>query len=636
MAFGIEADKSDKDVDYQIDDENFLRDFVAFSRDNQVLNEEQASVVEMAIATGMLNDYSFFTSIIVTGGSAGGKSHMLDEVNFESLVYANDVHEHVYELTGGSDKAGIDDEEIDESRVAYFHELQKIPDEMLEFIKTVSEDGKFLYGRNIPDAEAEGNRSTAHIEREPLPVVFSFADENEAAAGKDQELRTRTVEVKVDENPEKNAGVHDMKWGGENITLPESEHDYIHSGEEAQDRDHAVKAHLRDMPTDVDAVIPYGNGKFEGDDWQAAAVVRPMFNFARSESTRASANLAGLTMGSALLNYHARDAACESCGTRYGPDEAQGHDYECPDCDDADLHIIVTETDVGNVIACRETLLATTHGLTEKKFAVLDAIRERGGQANPSGTAVQATKQDIIAEIQENDDIATLTKSEINDILEELDEHLIINIKDNPEDRRENLYVYDGAAAFDAPDIYAEYDRFADVEDPIRDQPIEQTIDEQLESLNAKMDSSSLSADDGVASSAESGDSGSLSDFGGDDDVSLSDDAEAVADRLSDVLDGTVIPQSVVDDNGLKTQHMVGDSPVVYENRDGERYVRPEREPSGADRVDGFMSPDGHFDDESDFNAVEERVTSAIEELRETGVFEMSPTDDGVAVDISR
>lgn len=623
MGFGVTADKSEKDVDYDIHDENFLKDFVAFSRDNQVLNEEQALVVAMAIATGMMDDYAYYTSVIVTGGASGGKSHMLNEVNFAALEYADDVHDHVYELTGGSDKAAIDDEDIDYSRVAYFHELQKIPDEMLEFIKTVAEDGQFRYGRNIPDPDSDSGRTTAHVERDPLPVVFSFADENQAAAGKDQELRSRTVEVKVDESEAKNRGVHDSKWGGEQITLPESEHEYMR---DEPDRAHAVKAHLRDMPVGVDVVIPYGNGKFDGDDWCAAGVVRPMFNFARSASTRASANLAGLTMGSAMLNYHARDSVCEQCGARFGPDESQHNDYHCPDCDDADLHIIANETDVGNLIACRQTLLATTHGLTEKKFAVLDAIRERGGQANRSGTAVQATKQDIIDEIQENDDIATLTKSEIDTILEELDENLIINIKDNPEDRRENLYVYDGSEVFHEPNIYDEYDRFETVEDPIREQPIERTVEEQLEELNAKMDMSAGTDYDGDTDD----ESGTLSDFGEDEDVSLSDDAEAVRDRVSDVLDGYTVPNDVVEDNTLKLAHMVGDAPVEYD--DG--YVRPEREPKGRDRVDGFMQPEGPFEDAEDFGEVEDRVNDAIEELRSKGVMNMERSEDGLAVTV--
>lgn len=624
MPFGISADRTEKDIDYEIDDTNFFKDFVAFSRDNQVLNEEQACVVEMAMATGLLDEYEYYVSIIVTGGSSSGKSHMLNEVNMASMEYADDAHEWMYELTGGSDKAGIDDEEIDDSRFLYFHELQKIPDEMLEFIKTISEDGTFRYGRNVPDSDADGNRSTAHIERDPAPVIFSFADENEAAAGKDQELRTRTVEVKVDENAEKNDAVHDMKWGGERITLPESEHEYIRNDQESRDRAHAVKAHLRDMPEDVNVVIPYGNGKFEGDDWRAADVVRPMFSFARSESTRASGNLAGLTMGSAVCNYHARDAVCEECMKKFGPDEAQQYGYMCNECDDADLHIVASEVDVANVIACRETLLATTHGLTDKKFAVLDAIRERGGQANRSGTAVQATKRDIIEEIQENDEIATLTKSEIEGILEELDENLIINKKDNPEDRRENLYVYDGSAVFEPPNIYEYYDRFKDVQDPILDQPIEKTVEQQQEEFNAKLEMESMTASDAMGGS-ESSESGLEQFQGGDSDPyeDVSEAAERVAERLRETIDGKTVPTDVVENNTLKIEHMVGVTPVEYS---GEA-VRPEREPTGADKAEGFMYP-GEWDEADSFSDVENIIEEALDELMDSGALEMSENDD--------
>lgn len=332
-------------------------------------------------------------------------------------------------------------------------------------------------------------------------------------------------------------------------------------------------------------------------------------------------------MGSAILNYHARDAACEQCGAQYGPSESQRLDYECGECGE-DLYIIANETDVGNIITCRNTLLATTHGLTEKKMAVLDAIRARGGQANPSGTAVQATKQDIISEIQQNDDIATLTKSEVNQILEELDEHLIINIKDNPEDRRENLYVYDGSDVFKPPNIFDYYERFSDVVDPIHEQPIEKTVDQQLEELNAKMDTESMARH----SDSTDDESGSLGDFGDDDAVDLTDDAEAVVSRVSDVLDGYTIPSDVMEANSLKLSHMVGDTPVDYDGNE----VRPQREPSGSDRVDGFMEPTDAFDDAANFNEVEDRVGAAIEELQSSGVMSMTANDDGsvdVAVD---
>jgi DNA-binding MarR family transcriptional regulator/DNA-directed RNA polymerase subunit RPC12/RpoP len=376
------------------------------------------------------------------------------------------------------------------------------------------------------------------------------------------------------------------------------------------------------MPVGVDVLIPYGNGRFEGDDWCAADVVRPMFNFAATDSTRASANVAGLTMGSAMMNYHARDAACVECGQAFGPEKAQSLEYECPDCEDSDLQIVVERTDVGNVVACRETLLATTHGLTEKKFAVLDAIIERGGQADASGNKVHATKDDIIAGIQENDDIATLTKPQINNILEELDEKLIINIKDNPEDRRENLYEYDGSSVFKTPNVFD--GTFDSVECPITGQPIPAIAERQLESLNATMEVSSLAE-------AGSTDGGGLDSFGVASDADLTDVERAVAERVAEVLDGTTIPSDVVADNSLRATHMVGDTPV---DRDGD-FVRPAREPSGSDRVDGFMSPDNDVFDADDFDGVDEAVSEALASLRSKGVLDMQSGDDGVDVTVS-
>jgi len=57
--------------------------------------------------------------------------------------------------------------------------------------------------------------------------------------------------------------------------------------------------------------------------------------------------------------------------------------------------------------------------------------------------------------------------------------------------------------------------------------------------------------------------------------------------------------------------------------------VTPERPPNGADRVDGFMKPEGIFKDCDDFSEVEKAVASAFEELREADVLQMD--DDGGA-----
>lgn len=622
MGFDIKPDVSEKDVTYDIHENNFFHDFVKFSRSNQVLNEEQASLVMMAVATGMMQDYEFYTSVIVTGSASSGKSHMLDNVNFAAFEYANDVHDYIYEMTGSSDQGGINDDDIDDARAAYFHELQKIPDEMLEFIKTVAEDGQFIYGRSTADPDADGGYSTEKFSRDPLPVIFSFADENTAASGKDQELRSRTVEIKVDESPEKNKGVHDMKWGGEKISLPDNDNEYITSN---PDLDHAVKAHIRDMPIGVDVVLPYGVGKFDGDDWCAADVVRPMFNFDAADSTRASANVAGLTMGSAICNYHARDAVCEGCQSVYGPSDAQKYSYECPECDDEDLYIVASPVDVSNIIMCRPTLLATTHGLTEKKFDVLDAILARGGRANASGTAVQATEQDIIEQIKESDDVGTMTKPEIKGILEDLDEELIVNKTDNPQDKRENLYIYDGGSVFQPPNIFDYYDKFADISDPIRDQPIEQTIEQQLDDLNAKMDMDDVTATEPSSSKDDESGLEKFEDDGGDSHSDLSDDAQRVAQALEEQLDGEVVQQRAFEESRLKTSHMVGDSPTEYTD-DG--LLVPSREPRHSDRLDGFMDPD-KWDEGSDFEATGERIDNALLELREAGVLQFDESAEG-------
>lgn len=602
MEFDIEADDdSERAVQHDIHDQNVAHDLVEYSRSKQVLNEEQTLTTTMIYAGGWLPDWHDYNAGVITGGSAGGKSHMKQEVIDDFFAYLDDA---LYNPTGVSPKAIIDDDRWDDAKVGALNELQKIPPEMLEFLKSAhGDDGGFDYRRNVSDGDAESGYSAMQIERDPKPVVFMLADENDFTVG--QELRTRMIEIKVDENEEKNRGVHRMKWGHERIELPSYPNEYVWSADELW---HAVRTHIRDMAdfaeTIDDVLIPTGEGRFEGDDWDAGDVTEPMFNFARSDSARASDMMASLVRASALLNYHARETV------------EQGDDT----C------LVVEPHDVANMIACRRVLLATTHGLTEKKFAVLNAIRERGGKASATGTAVQATKQDIIEEIQENNDIATLSKSEITDILNELDEHLIINKKDNPEDRRQKLYVYDGGAVFDAPNIFDYYDKFKDIEDPIRNQPVEQTIEEQLEELNAKMDTSTLSS-----AGSESGSEG-LQSFDSASPSDLDEIDSAVAQRLSEVMDGSTVPEDVMDENSLKISHMVGATPV--DESDG--LLRPEREPRGDDRAKTIMDPNHElWPDDYGFNDVEGRLEEAVETLTTEGVLSFDETDGGTEVSVA-
>lgn len=613
--FAVEADTKEKEVTRALHSTNVLHDVVEYSRSRQVLNEEQTIVTLLIYVTGWLRDWHNYAGGVITGGSAGGKSHMKQEVVDSMFAYLSDA---LYSPTGMSGKAIIDDPDWDTSRVGALNELQKIPDEVLEFLKSAhGDDGGFDYRRDVADSSAHGGFKAAKIERDPKPVVFMLADENSMEV--EQELRTRLIEVKVDENEEKNEAVHRMKWGHDHITLDSTDQEYVWEDEELW---HSVRKHMQGLPEDLDVLIPTGDGEFPGDDWDAATVVGPMFNFKRSESTRASSMVASLVKASALLNYHAREQV-----------EHNGKEW-----------LVAEPVDVANIIACRSTLLALTHGLTEKKFAILDAILEVGGKASAGGTAVQAPKQDIIQAIQDNPYVATMTKTEVSKLLDEMDEHLILNKKDNPEDRRENLYVYDGAAAFEAPAIYEEYENFKDVMDPIREQPIEQTVTQQLEDLNAKLDSKTL-AETGPSQDAESpsdGSDGDLSKFTDGDDPrvsELSDTAQNVAERLSEVLDDTWVPAHIMEANMLKTQHMVGATPVdeSRETIGDERVtvVTPERQPNGGDYAHSVLDP-GHSwwqdrDDIDDHNDTEKAIERAIEELRESGVLNITMDDEGNA-----
>lgn len=617
MDFDTVADAGEREVTREPHPDNIIHDIVEYSRSKQVLNEEQTVVTLLIYATGWLENWSDYAGGVITGGSAGGKSHMKQNVIDSLFAYVDDA---LYSPTGFSPTAIQDDPEWDRSMVAALNELQKIPDEVLEFLKSAhGDDGGFDYRRNVSDPDSESGFSAKQLTSEPKPTVFMLADENTFDV--EAELRTRLIEIKVDETEEKNEGVHKMKWGHQNIELPSSDQMYIWDDDEL---DHMVRSHIRDMPKDMDVVIPTGDGRYDGDDWDAASVVAPLFTFKRSESSRASSMLASLVKASALLNYHARDTV-----------EIDG-----------DEMIVAEPMDVANIIFCRETLLATTHGLTEKKFALLDAIMERGGQANPKGTAVQATKDSIIEEIQHNPEIATMSKSEITELLDELDEKLIINKTDNPEDRRENLYVYDGSATFKKPDIYRCYDKFEDIIDPIRDQPIEETIEEQLDKLNARMDMGAMASSEPKSDDTESdskGAEGGLAAFekdSGPGGKPLTDTAQYARERVSATLDGKWVPARVMESSALKTEHMIGEVPVEVEKGvngadETVEMVVPERQPTGADRQDGPLSPDNPLwadrDDIHDHGDVEDELDAAIEELFSAGYLQFDMDEAGNA-----
>lgn len=601
MELDIEIDPQEDDEpnrerpDYEMSD-NAIQELVTYSRSKQVLNEPQTVLTMLVYTTGFFRNSADYGALKLRGGSGGGKTHLKENVIENLFEYRMNL---LYKTTSTSAKAIIDDPEWDQTRIAALDEMNKIPEEMMELLKsTYGDDGGFSYKRNLQDSSSETGFSPTNISREPKPVIFMLADENNMSVEK--ELETRFMDVKVDENEEKNEGVHDMKWGHESITLPSTSAKY---GEPVPEIEEALKWHIREMPLDVDAVLPTGEGRFEGDDWDAAAVARPLFNFKTSASVRASRMVASLVKASAVYNYHSRPTT-----------EIDGEEY-----------YIVQPQDLVNVLMCREILLNMTHSLDEKKFAILDAIIEKGGSHNKEGTKLQTTKKKIEEYLHEKADISSITKSELNSLLNEMDEKYIIDITENPEDRRENLYVYGGADAIGEPNIWDYYDHFKDCTDVILNQPIEKTIEEQQKRLG-KSNPKELLANEKYANQGSSKGQKTLS--GGTTD--LNDLQVHILTKMHEALDGKTV--AVDDIDGLDYEHMLGVSPVE-ETEEGT--VQAVSKPQTSDIPNTVFDPASDWWDGLNRGEVKAEVSDAVATLKQKGYWDMKQDGDVVEVTVT-
>lgn len=592
----------EKEPERELHDSNVLYDVVEYSRSKQVLNEEQTAVVLLTYMTGLLPDHSDYGAAIITGGSSGGKTHLKEKVIDKLFALKK---EWLFDITAGSDKSLIDHPEWDNCRIAALNELNKIPEEMAEFLKSAhGDDGGFNYARNVADPDAESGRTSVDISREPKPIVFMLADENKMEV--EAEVQTRFFDVKVDETEEKNVAVHRMHWGETSISLPSSEHRYIF---DAGDLQYSLQHHIANIPVDTPVLIPTDEGRYDGDDWHAGKVTEPMFSFKRSESSRASRMMASLVKASALLNYHARDRVMI---------DVDGEEIE---------HIIAAPEDVGNLIACRNVLLSSTHDLDEKKMAILDAIIERGAELEHGSSALAANIKSIEEALQDNPNIATFGKKELRSLLDEMNEAYIIDIRDNPNDLRENLYVYDGGNALGRPNIEDYWDVFEDVKDPIEDQPLKTTIDQQQERLGATSVKDVLSASEGSGSPQTSLEGQALGDGPeelGEAVSGLRDTEAVVLELLRENLGGESVCDTDLDD--MDYEHMCIQG-LIEEGPDG--CMRPVR-PATTDDIRGtIFDPQDPMWNGHNRGEVKAKIEHAIGSLSSKGLWHMEPQDDG-------
>lgn len=611
------------DLDIEIDDEtapdydisdNFIENLVDAIRSDMVGNEEQFILFNLVYATGLFRDPSSYAAALATGSSSSGKSEL------KSNVDARWPSHWLLTITDTSDKGLIDDDRWNTRYIFAGDEQNKLPGKAKEILKSshgddADEEGfGYVYVRSkSADDDADDKEE---IRKQTLPFVVLVADEN-SDKGSDWELSTRMMDVKVEEDGKINEAVGATMFDHTEVSVDHKTHDYNFKFEDGKN---AIDNHIANIPRTVESlssddpkqyarpvVIPHDEERF---GWDVFEVVNPIFDWEKSESKRAASTVASLIRASALLNYHNRDVITI----------------------DGVEHYLAAPQDVANVLACRKTLLGMTHNLDEKKLAIIEALTDEeygvGGTGPLGGLA--APKKDIHEYIENHASITSITDHYLTKTLEEMADWFLITIHEQEGENGAHLYEYHGGSTFGHPNLEAFPDD-ANPWDPIRDQHLSETVAELADELHTRTAEDLMSTDpsavmDGArdgGSSENASQSGQATLTGEDDDggVEWNEADYATAEALCETLDDKRV---AADDDELKTQHMVGVSPVEYYTDDtGFTFVKPERARSSGDIIGTWMDPDDPMWGEKGPNQVISQVENSIAKLRKHGYFDI-------------
>ena len=638
MSLDIEIEVDDKTApDYEIAD-NVAENLVDVIRSDMVGNEQQFLALNAAYISGLSVDPSEYLQIIVRGKSGEGKTELKQNVD---SIYPN-----TWLLRAGStsDQGMVDADQWDKRYIGAFAEFQQMQGKMLEMVKSSAGDDAdergvgFVHTRNVDDGD--GGRTAKDIEKQSMPTVFLFADENKSEIPK--ELDTRQMTLRVESDEDINRGVAKTMFDHKEVKVSGRDYEYNFNFEEGKD---AVRHHIANIPKPLEprwdkdpksgysypVIIPHDEGvewpimshpEIDNYGWDIFKVVDDILNYKKTESKRGARAIANHIRSHARLNYHNRETM-----------EIGG-----------DTYIVADPQDVGNVLSYRPLLLSATHDMNEQKLAVIEALtdEENGvGAPGPNG-GLQAPHKDIRGYIDEYADITSMSKSQLTNsrdqgVLDQMEEDYLIEVHEGEGENGAHLYEFLGGSTFGHPnlDIYA--DLFEHVTDPIRDQPISKTVADFKASLSVKTTEELLSEDpmdtimggssdeETEATESSSDDTGgSLSDFSDEDDgedVEWSEVDQTVHERLQETLDDKrATPQDV---SSLDLQHMLGISPVeVYTGERGV-YVRAERPREDADKQGTIMdSSHSLWGDKSD-QQVETIIENSVAKLRKEEVFEV-------------
>lgn len=618
------------DVDIQVSDEtapdydisdNFIENLVDAIRSDMVGNEEQFVLINLGYATGLFENPKNYVAIKVDGSSGDGKSELKGNVD------ARWQNHWLFKTTQTSDKGLIDDDRWNERYIAALDEMNKLPANTLEFLKSsygddADEDGMgFTYTRNVDDGD--GGRTTNEIKKQAMPFIFLFADEN--AMNMDWELATRVMEVKVESDEDVNEAVGAVMFDHDKVEVEGKSHEYNFNFEDGKN---AIDNHIANIPRPVDGynqnyarpvVIPYDEGEFGWDCWK---VVKPIFDFKQADSKRAAKTVASLIRASALLNYHNRRII-------------EINDVE---------HYLAEAQDVVNVLSCRKTLLGMTHDLDEKKFAVIEALTDEDngvGGPGPNG-GLAAPIKDISEYIEDHADISSIGKKHLRKMLRDMDERFLLTEHEEEGENGAHLYEYHGGSTFGHPNLDEYPDMWDDTRDPIQDQPIRETVAQFKDELHA-MTTDDLMSDEVAIGNASHDDSESdesdedgLSAFGGgaesEEAYSPSEVEREVADAVRETLDDMRVEPKYLDKDSegyISVAHMVGAAPVEkYTDDRGLQHVKAKRPLKDGDKAGTVLDANMPLWEAISEGQVQSRVENAIATLRAENIFQIHDDDE--------
>ena len=329
--------------------EDVCQDIIAYGRERVIGNEIQFLIITLAETTMYATDPTDYVSMIITGETSGGKTHLQRHV-------ASLFPEHnIYKVTGSSDKGPIYSKELredNEIKFIQFAEYQKLPKPVLEFIKSLSgDDDVFSYTVTV-----NGNDSDT-ITHKKYAYNITYAQ-----VEIDPELKSRVMVIPVVENCEINRCVAALKLGVKTLVYDGIEYSTIVDAE----MNDSLKSTIASMnQVDLDVEIPFPMALVD------------MVNHSKSESKRHAGLISALIKASARLNWSNRVINNEGL-------------------------IIASAQDVANILCMFELLRATTMGADLIDMTIYEKLMK----------TPRLSEEGLIRFLQ-NKGLAELTKTEI-------------------------------------------------------------------------------------------------------------------------------------------------------------------------------------------------------------------------------